>query len=297
MSASQAQAVHDALVHFKESLPQGRHDGLLKAVDACLVCLASDFELLDRNNKRGLKSVATLERSLKYQKNVAAKAQARYEQELPNKIGGHVAHMWLVRAAFAPPNTPTRTLAEWVRNFPSDWTKVPKEVIANTTIAKSRDAFAELIKRFNREGVVELAKNLAPNEEGERARSIFVPLCHDEVSLRARSKVAPLSDAVETGGVVARSRTSKVLNQFLNVNTHTTSLEFFVELAALLRKDGPTLAQGLCNTLTELFNALLRGWQQNPAHAASGEKLRVYSLMTGDAINTNENAMKRVYKK
>ena len=221
MSASQAQAVHDALVHFKESLPQGRHDGLLKAVDACLVCLASDFELLDRNNKRGLKSVATLERSLKYQKNVAAKAQARYEQELPNKIGGRVAHMWLVRAAFAPPNTPTRTLAEWVRNFPSDWPKVPKEVIANTTIAKSRDAFAELIKRFNREGVVELAKNLAPNEEGERARSIFVPLCHDEVSLRARSKVAPLSDAVETGGVVARSRTSKVLNQFLNVNTHT----------------------------------------------------------------------------
>ena len=64
----------------------------------------------------------------------------------------------------------------------------------------------------------------------------------------------------------------------------------FTELAALRRKDGATLAATLHQSCATIIDLLLAGFQ------ASGCKLRVIIMVTGDTIGTNENASKRLWE-
>ena len=113
---------------------------------------------------------------------------------------------------------------------------------------------------------------------------------HDEVALRARTK-AVLPDGGQhcQTDVCSRANSSKVMNQVLYLALGDERREYFVELAGLLRKDGPTITHSLQEPLKFLLGVLNNTFE--------GQARRVFHLVTGDAIITNENALKRLWRK
>ena len=81
-----------------------------------------------------------------------------------------------------------------------------------------------------------------------------------------------------------RSRTSSVV-----VHIGSNSIPFFTELQALKKKNADTIASALIAVLCELLTTILG--DETPA-----VPLQVLHVCTGDGINTNAAALKRVYR-
>ena len=60
------------------------------------------------------------------------------------KFGARVSHVWLLRCALSPPNTPVRTVAQWAADFNVDGSLV----VGRTSVNNARDAFCEILKEF-----------------------------------------------------------------------------------------------------------------------------------------------------
>ena len=74
----------------------------------------------------------------------------------------------------------------------------------------------------------------------------------------------------------------------MQVHLGARCVEWFTELQPLERKDGATIATALVATVKELLETCGR------AVKPVGNNLRAVHLVTGDAVNTNDNAMRRM---
>ena len=89
------------------------------------------------------------------------------------------------------------------------------------------------------------------------------------------------------------SRSSKIQNHAVSVETRRESCDFLTELQALKRKDAQTIAASIVQVVERVLRMVLAGM------ASSGKavrSLRVVHVITGDAVNTNDNAYRRVYQ-
>ena len=282
MSAEFAQQAHDNLLQLKKSLPLDASRALLQSIDDCISQLVSCFALRDISSRSS--SSQSLQGQLKRQKTLTAEVEARLLEEFPQRDGDRIASLWHVRVAFAPPNIAARPLSEFLRQFPSNWTEAASMSMAASTVTQTRDAFCELIKMFNVQKLEEMVARYSP------AKSAFIGRIHDEVGLRAKTKaVVPDGGQHCQSSVCGRSMSSKVMNQGLQLTVAAETVEHLVELAGMLRKDGPTVTHCLHVPLHTLLGILCKG--------SEGQVRRVYHLVTGDAIVTNENALKRLYAK
>jgi len=90
-----------------------------------------------------------------------------------------------------------------------------------------------------------------------------------------------------------RSRSSKVQNNVITINLLGVVLRWLVELQPLAKKDADTLGLALIQAVAQLMQ-ILRAARQGKATTTS--PLRVIHLLTGDGVNTNEAASKRLYQ-
>ena len=104
--------------------------------------------------------------------------------------------------------------------------------------------------------------------------TLFISHIFDEACMRVRSYIAG------PGADVRRARYSKIMNHVINIHSSNACLEWFQDLQALQRKDGPTIASALINIATNILDTLLEG--RPPGQASTA--LRVIHIFVGDAI-------------
>ena len=124
----------------------------------------------------------SLENKVRYQKRRRAEAEDACASILPEKMGLRVEAIWFVRAGLSKPTIPPRTLRDFIREFPEQETAH----ISETSISRGRDAFCQLIKRFNRAAVSTAAPLLAPGmaDVGSShlmSEPVVILQIHDEV--------------------------------------------------------------------------------------------------------------------
>lgn len=282
MAVELAQSAHDKLLDLRAAVASNAGGDFLQALDSCVEQLATCFPLKDRR----VQPVVDLAGRLKRQKALTARAQAELEEELPKRTGNRMANLWYIRVGFAPANMPARSLTYFLRNFPASWTSAQSTSMSISSVTRTKDAFCEIIKDFNRQEMVKLVLQHPTTE------TAYISHIHDEVALRVRTKAQTPEDACQTY-VCGRSNSSKVLSQVPHLHIGDQKVEYIVELQALLKKDGPTITHCLHMVLEAIIKVLCsRG---DPV--SSNERRYVFHLLVGDAINTNENAMKRLLQK
>ena len=185
-----------------------------------------------------------------------------------------------------------RSLADFCRDFPADEVKH----ISHVYVGATRDALCEVVKQTNRASISHMVSELPVSRDTRDAIPLVVCHIHDEAYMKMRSS-AKAEDgsalSAELGSPsLSRSRHSKVQNKFVTIVAGLNTIEFFTELQAMLRKDGSTIATALCNIISEVLELVAQGLKIN---ANGAERVRVLHLVTGDGINTNENALKRMY--
>ncbi len=164
-------------------------------------------------------SVLQYERNRTRQLKRAKKRRLNAEDALKDIRGEHirgfVRSSWYVRAGFSDPTAPLRSLESHMRQFGLEVDPAAKGSISATSIRHAKDAFAQLVLRFNREDCSDmLASYYCAHAKESRRPAVFVVHVHDEASMRVRSVLAD-ADGMDTSElrVVNRTQYSKVQNQ------------------------------------------------------------------------------------
>ena len=78
------------------------------------------------------------------------------------------------------------------------------------------------------------------------------------------------------------------LNNVVQVSNGKDAVEFWCELQALHKKDGPTVASSLIGIVEDLRKAMLS------SSVAGARSIRFTHCLVGDSVNTSENTATRV---
>lgn len=193
--------------------------------------------------------------------------------------------MWWIRAGLSNPSMSLRTVRDVLQDFPMEEGKG----LCINSIRFAKDAFVELIKKFSLLSLQREVRNAMSCAQCDQAISVCVVHVHDEAPMRMRSYRVVGADEVGAGTSLARGAYSKVQNNCVNVAVGDNALvDWFVELQPLLKKDGPSLATAIILAVKSIMDTL------SNAQVPGKRPARVLHLLTGDGINTNDNAMKRV---
>ena len=264
------------------------------ALNHLLECLTSDFDLPEtRRRKRNLGNdvrheLAKARRNLSKQRNKVDDLKGQLQDERIAKISGRIKDQWLIRVGTAAPTTPLRTLAQWCRDFPLDETKN----ISHVYVSHVKDAYVEAIKTINEATVCAQVASAGAAQVGEETKPVFVVHIQDEAAMKVKSYVhsAAHSSGLQTSG---RGKTSKIQNHVVTIHTADSATEFFTELQALQRKDGRTIATCLIQIAKKAFEVISQGMESIGGHCRTS---RIVHIVVGDAINTNDNACRRMFR-
>ena len=195
------------------------------------------------------------------------------------KIDGRIQHLWFLRVGLADPAASTRSLSTFCKDFGIEH----QSAISHTYVSRTRDAFCQIIKSMTRKQVSLLASSLSANQSG-CSTPVFLTHIHDEARMRFRSFTELLP------AHTARARSSKIQNNvmFLKFGRSQGTLEWLTELQALERKNGETIGEALVSVTEEVLQVLCQ------ASTRRWQTLRFIHLLTGDSVNTNINAAKRL---
>lgn len=195
------------------------------------------------------------------------------------KLQGQVSNLWYLRAGLlAPSNVSMRAVADFCKDLSLDETSC----ISASTIARSKDAWAEVIKEFCDAKIRHQVGGAISGSEPGAAVQIFVVHQQDEASFKMRSV------QLESLNRKGKARYSKVLNQSLEVHTISDSTDVVVELMPLDRKDADTLATGLLSPVQSFLGVVTSQLENTSALA------RIIHIVTGDGIFTNNAACKKM---
>lgn len=138
-----------------------------------------------------------------------------------------------------------------------------------------RDCFAELLKDLPTETVTDVVAVAPLAPSGDIASPIFIIHVHDEVFMRFRSfdKIAVEAfGSHDHGPMFTWGRYPKVQNNAVTIHHDRASnrIEWFSELQPLNRKDGPTLATALIQTVGGILDVFGEAVRQGDAKTARG---------------------------
>ena len=271
------------------------------AMRALLAALHDEFDVTSKTPD--VKSARTMQMAVGHQARKRKEAEVRLRDELAEKIGGRLRDIWYLRAGLSSPLVATRTLSQFLKEFPRQETSH----ISPTYISACRDAMAEMVLARNRQQVREMLILARPSGQLNESQPLFFTHIHDEAAMRLRSidsdtfAVADtyrdaslkLSSGPRPNAHPYRSRASKVQNDVLLLQIEEAQAQVFSELQPLAKKDGPTIA-------TALLQSARRVLQECKCALDSGKcaftEVRVLHLLTGDGVPTNENAARRMLK-
>ena len=277
-------------------LVQGKHSQRCQRMILDLqAALAEDFDL-QRDQTPGPKRpryeiggqalrIARLQTRLSRAVSAKERADQALQQHLGEKSAGRIRNVWFLRTCLSSPKVSLCTLQDWCRDFNIE-EHVP---ISTASIFRAKNAFCEIVKGWNRSSLVQAVALYRPTASQSAPLRIFCPHVFDEALFKMRSYIRTDATASNSPGL-CRSRHSKVLNHSVTVFVDTLEQSWYTELTPLNKKDAPTLATGLLIPGKELLGKCAEGLRLNPDH----KKVRFLHLLTGDAVQTNEAALRRL---
>ena len=220
-----------------------------------------------------------------------------FTKDRGERVDGRIANVWFVRAGLGDPTLADRSVSRFLRSL---YLGDKCFGVSATTVARAKDAFAELVVKFNRLTLRDLSAKYSDFTQYPIRQSLFVVHLHDEASFRVRSSLAAAAndDDVDMSGVrlVNRSASSKVQNHCVTLSIGGERIEWLAELQAMERKDASTIAKTLQSVAHEIIAQVLEGVGSVSPHLATPSKPRVLHLLTGDGIGTNQAATRRLLK-
>ena len=247
-----------------------------RTAEAFLAALGAELELEDGHDASA--KVHSLKNSLRYQKRRRREANELFEEQgAPATRQHELDAMWFVRVGTSSPLVPARSLAQ----IYSDFGVEEMSHIGATSIFHTRNAWAELLKNFNREYFCRLVLAHHVTEDG-CPLVIFVRHIHDEAPMRLRSFLA---DTVRAGAL-RRGPYSKIQNNMVRLVFAEFAFDWFTELQPLACKNSQTMASALILVVLAVLDAI--------DSQAVTRRVRVVHVLTGDGIQTNDSAAKRV---
>ena len=227
-----------------------------------------------------LETNSQLREQVKYLTRKRQQAEGALANALGNKDAGRVSNMWILRVGLLAPNMPIQPLVDWCRDF--NFTEVCS--ISSFTARASRNAFAEIIKDLRHGELKQMLKLAVSAGGGGQDVTISAPHQHDEALFRMRSNFA------STAGSLCRNRSSKILNQVLELLVSDTSAKVPVELQPLSKKDASTIATGLIRATGPVREACSEALSEDVA-----AQITLVHVITGDSIATNDLAARMVW--
>ncbi len=271
---------------------------IVSAVKRARDCLRDELELAepDQVASQGATQshLARLRRQVRYQKERRVSAEDLLASD--DRVGKRLQLIWFARAGLSNPATPVQRMEEFMAEF----SRVEEKQISHTYVARVRDCFAELIKHLNRQCLANLVKETRAKSPNCSSH-VVIGHIHDEASMRVRSFLPGALASARNPLRLCRSRSSKVQNNVVTVSGGGSSLEWFCELQPLARKDAPTIATAIILCISEIIDSVSVTASSEVGTGAvavttSSEagKARLVHCVTGDAVNTNESALRRV---
>ena len=100
-------------------------------------------------------------------------------RELENaKTSGRIHNLWFVRVCHSPPGIVPRTLAQWLRDFPTKET----QSVSHTYVGRVLDGYVEVVKELNKAEVSKLVTVAACNTDSAESLPIYFKHIHYEAS-------------------------------------------------------------------------------------------------------------------
>lgn len=245
-----------------------------------------------RKNEKRQESQKQLVASRKYYRGKFRKEVQKNKDKLASLVGIQLSFAWIIRTMLADPTLPCTTLAAVFNEFQMQ----EKHAISGMSISTVRDAFVEILKRMVGQKARRSFERLKTSNGASVPPTVFITHLHDGCDLRMRSYTDTLRSTSDvelpTNFLrLSRGRYSKIQNNFISMTMGTETLPWLTELQPLSKKDGKTLATALISTVNDILQNLLGG-----ALASDQLKPTVVHSITGDAINTNENACRYVLR-
>ena len=297
---SEASLLHGSLARFEHLLVSqsaGHTYGrVFELVEALMAALVEEFDFPQSSigppPSLVAAKIAKMKRTLRSTKRKLDESNAALADALGNRVKARIRHIWFIRVGLARPTLPMRALSDFCRDYPADEVKHMSHVY----VGAARDAFCELIKTANRDTLTHLVASFSAGSNACETSPVIMCHIHDESYMKIRSSAMPASGSALASEIpnpsLSRSKHSKIQNNFVDVVAGGVSVEFFSELQPLLKKDGATIAEAICSVSAEVIKACAQGLRGD---SQPQQRLRFIHLLTGDGINTNENALKRTY--
>lgn len=225
--------------------------------------LNQDLEITYRRKGKNL-SVRQIQKKLQKVNKQKEILQERLKKETAARVNGRIAHSWYVRTGLADPTFPLEALSQWCSHFPAAETKA----ISSTYIAAVKDASPLTIFK--------VAPDLKTSEP------VIVRHLHDEATMKLHSYRS------DTPCSPLRTKYSKIQNNVVHVRVGDCTHEMFTELQCVQTKDAVSIASCLVSVCESVINAL------KSRNTREWDRLRLIHCVTGDSINTNEAACRRL---
>ena len=284
---------HCALQRFAAVLAShSEHAALAKSVSALVTEVESQFEVKQKYNSAARrqdsrKSNKQLLNSMKNLRRKLSKMATARKQLQGKKTGNQLAPSVIVRAMLAEATLPSRTVRDMINehNFEEN------NVIGHVSIGRIRDAFVERLKSLNRQGIGraygETCKSL-----GNGPLMVCLSHVHDGADLRMRSYARTLETCSDLfmpqdAPRLSRQKSSKIQNHVLQVcGLSADSIPVFTELQPLAKKDKISVASSIITAVSAALDSMFHGTGEG------AQKPKVIHCVTGDAVNTNEAALR-----
>ncbi len=202
-----------------------------------------------------------------------ARALKQKDAELAQREQAHQSFSsmtWAVSAGLSDPNTSTRSVETWCREFNHE-----AAPLSHSYVSCLRNVLGELLLGMNRKDVKAFVA-AAPG------RFLVIKHLHDEATMRLRSTAAPAVMA-STAAPAVRIRSSKIQNAVVTLHVAPdTMLPMLVELQPLMRKDARTIASSLRSVVGEVCRD-------------APSQLRVVHCIVGDGVATNAAAARLLW--
>ena len=205
------------------------------------------------------------------------------------------AGIWQVSAGLSDPNTSTRSVETWCREFNVDGNDAGPP-LSHSYVSTLRSVFGQLLLDMNRADLTSFAQAASDG-------FLVIRHLHDEATMRLRSTVEPFrgttaapvaagdpavptavreaaAPAADQAGFPRRGRSSKIQNSVVSLHHgpgDSAQLQMLLELQPLGRKDARTLA----TALHEVPNVIARA-----THGAT----KLIHCLVGDGVPTNAAA-------
>ena len=235
--------------------------------------LKQDFEITYRRKWKNI-SIRQIQKKLQKANKQKEILQERLKKETAARVSGRIAHIWYVRTGLADPTFPLEALSQWCSHFPAAGTKA----ISSTYIAAVKDAFAEILKSPAKKTIGISADNLKVASDLKTSEPVIVRHLHDEATMKLRSYRS------DTPCRPLPTKYSKIQNNVVHVRVGDCTHGMFTELQCVQTKDAVSIASCLVSVCESVINGTTREW----------DRLRLIHCVTGDSINTNEAACRRL---